>query len=166
MKRRFWIGLVLSLPVIILEMGGHLTGLHMLLGQTASNWLQLLLATPVVLWAGWPFFERGWRSLKSRNLNMFTLIAMGTGVAWAYSVIATLFPAFFPPAFQIMMVRSLSISRLPPSSPCWCYWARCSNCAPASRPRAPSAPSLISLPRRPGAFPPMAAKPMSRSIRL
>ena len=90
MTRRFWIGLVLALPVVALEMGGHLTGLHMLLGQQTSNWLQLVLATPVVLWAGWPFFVRGWQSLVTRNLNMFTLIAMGTGVAWLYSVVATL----------------------------------------------------------------------------
>ena len=73
---------MLALPVFALEMGGHLTGLHMLLGQTLSNWIQFALATPVVLWAGWPFFVRGWQSLVTRNLNMFTLIAMGTGVAY------------------------------------------------------------------------------------
>jgi len=100
MTRRFWIGLVLTLPVFALEMGGHLTGLHMLLGQTTSNWIQFALATPVVLWAGWPFFVRGWQSLLTRNLNMFTLIAMGTGVAWAYSVVATFAPEIFPPAFR------------------------------------------------------------------
>ncbi|MDZ4790071.1 MAG: heavy metal translocating P-type ATPase [Hyphomicrobiales bacterium] len=100
MSRRFWIGLALSLPVLVLEMGGHLTGLTMWLGQQTSNWLQFALATPVVLWAGAPFFERGWQSLQTRNLNMFTLIAMGTGVAWAYSVIATLAPDVFPPAFR------------------------------------------------------------------
>ncbi len=95
MTRRFWIGLALTLPVVALEMGGHLFQLH-IVGGTLSNWLQLLLATPVVMWAGAPFFERGWASLKSRNLNMFTLIAMGTGVAWVYSVVATLFPSVFP----------------------------------------------------------------------
>src|SRR5919198_331400 len=100
MTRRFWIGLVLALPVLALEMGGHLTNLHMLLGQTWSNRLQFLFATPVVLWAGWPFFVRGWQSLVTRNLNMFTLIAMGTGVAWLYSVIATVIPGLFPPAFR------------------------------------------------------------------
>src|SRR5262245_32848844 len=68
MTRRFWIGLVLALPVTALEMGGHLTGLHQLLGQKTSNWLQFALATPVVLWAGWPFFVRAWQSLKTRNL--------------------------------------------------------------------------------------------------
>jgi Cu+-exporting ATPase len=102
MTRRFWIGLILALPVVALEMGGHLTSLHMLLGQQTSNWLQLLLASPVVLWAGWPFFERGWASLKSRNLNMFTLIALGTGVAWAYSVVATVAPGIFPAGFRAM----------------------------------------------------------------
>jgi Cu+-exporting ATPase len=96
MTRRFWIGLVLTLPVLALEMGGHLTNLHMLLGQQTGNWLQLLLATPVVLWAGWPFFARGWASVRSRNLNMFTLIALGTGVAWLYSVIGTVAPSLFP----------------------------------------------------------------------
>jgi Cu+-exporting ATPase len=102
MTRRFWIGLGLAVPVLILEMGGHLTGLTMLLGQQLSNWLQLILATPVVLWAGWPFFVRGWQSLVTRNLNMFTLIALGTGVAWVYSVIATLVPQIFPEAFRQM----------------------------------------------------------------
>jgi P-type Cu+ transporter len=100
MTRRFWIGLVLSVPVVALEMGGHLTNLHMLLGRNLSNWLQFALATPVVLWAGWPFFVRGWQSLVTRNLNMFTLIAMGTGVAWIYSVIATVLPNLFPAAFR------------------------------------------------------------------
>jgi P-type Cu+ transporter len=102
MTRRFWIGLALTLPVLILEMGGHLTGLTMLLGQQVSNWIQLLLATPVVLWAGWPFFVRGWQSLFTRNFNMFTLIAMGTGVSWGYSIIATLAPSIFPAAFRQM----------------------------------------------------------------
>ncbi|KMO38820.1 haloacid dehalogenase [Methylobacterium aquaticum] len=100
MTRRFWIGLALTLPVFALEMGGHLTGLVDRLGQQNSNWLQLVLATPVVLWAGWPFFERGWASVKSRNLNMFTLIALGTGVAWLYSVVATTAPGVFPPALR------------------------------------------------------------------
>ena len=100
MTRRFWIGLVLTLPVLSLEMGGHLTDLHMLLGKTLSNWVQFALATPVVLWAGWPFFVRGYQSLVTRNLNMFTLIAMGTGVAWLYSVVAVLIPNLFPPTFR------------------------------------------------------------------
>ncbi|GAU81445.1 heavy metal translocating P-type ATPase [Bosea sp. BIWAKO-01] len=100
MSRRFWIGLVLALPVAVLEMGGHLLDLDHLIPRHLSNWIQLALATPVVLWAGWPFFERGWHSLVSRNLNMFTLIAMGTGVAWVYSVVATLMPGIFPSAFR------------------------------------------------------------------
>jgi len=100
MMRRFWVGLALAVPVAALEMGGHLANLHMLLGQRLSNWLQLILATPVVLWAGWPFFVRGWASVKSGSLNMFTLIAMGTGVAWAYSIVATLFPTLFPATFR------------------------------------------------------------------
>jgi P-type Cu+ transporter len=100
MMRRFWVGLVLTLPVLALEMGGHLTNLHMLLDQNWSNWLQFLFATPVVLWAGVSFFVRGWQSLLTRNLNMFTLIAMGIGVAWLYSVVAILLPGMFPPAFR------------------------------------------------------------------
>ncbi len=100
MTRRLWIGAALAIPVLILEMGGHITGLTMALGQQVSNWIQLILATPVVLWAGRPFFVRGWQSLKTHNLNMFTLIAMGTGVAWVYSVIATLAPNLFPAAFR------------------------------------------------------------------
>ena len=99
MTRRFWIGLALTLPVFVLEMGGHLFGLH-LLPSLLSNGVQLVLATPVVLWAGKPFFERGWASLKTRNLNMFTLIAMGTGIAWLYSLVATLAPAAFPDDFR------------------------------------------------------------------
>ena len=100
MRRRFWIGLVLTIPVFALEMGGHLTGLTTALGQPLSNWIQFALATPVVLWAGLPFFERGWQSLVTRNLNMFTLIAMGTGVAWSYSVVATFAPDVFPQTFR------------------------------------------------------------------
>jgi P-type Cu+ transporter len=100
MTLRFWVGLVLALPVVALEMGGHLIDLHRIVSQSTSNMLQLIFATPVVLWAGWPFFVRGFQSLVTRNLNMFTLIAMGTGVAFVYSVIATLAPGLFPPAFR------------------------------------------------------------------
>lgn len=100
MTRRFWIGLALTVPVVALEMGAHLTGLGHLIGRAPSNWIQLALATPVVLWAGWPFFVRGYASVVSRNLNMFTLIAIGTGVAWAYSVLATAAPQLFPQAFR------------------------------------------------------------------
>jgi Cu+-exporting ATPase len=99
MRRRLWVGGVLTLPVLFLEMGAHLFGLH-LVGRQTSNWIQLVFATPVVLWAGWPFFVRGWHSLVNRSLNMFTLIAMGTGVAWVYSVVATLAPDSFPTAFR------------------------------------------------------------------
>jgi len=102
MTRRFWIGVALTIPVVVLEMGGHLTGLRMMLGGQLSNWAQLILATPVVLWSGWPFFVRGWNSLLTRNLNMFTLIALGTGVAWLYSIIGTLAPDIFPAAFREM----------------------------------------------------------------
>ncbi|MGB3387341.1 MAG: heavy metal translocating P-type ATPase [Pseudaminobacter sp.] len=101
MTRRFWIGLVLAAPVFVLEMGGHLyPALHHLVPMRISIWVQLVLATPVVLWCGWPFFERAWASLVNRSLNMFTLIAMGTGVAWAYSIVAALAPGIFPAAFR------------------------------------------------------------------
>jgi len=101
MTRRFWIALALTVPVFVLEMGRHLGLMHLVpLGW--SNWISLLLATPVVLWAGAPFFARGWRSLLTRNLNMFTLIAMGTGVAWLYSLVGTLAPQLFPPALRDM----------------------------------------------------------------
>ena len=100
MTRRFWIGLALTLPVFFLEMGAHLFELHALMVPKVSNWVQLVLATPVVLWAGWPFYERGGASLRTRNFNMFTLIALGTGAAWLFSIVATLSPQLFPPAFR------------------------------------------------------------------
>ena len=99
MTRRFWISLALTLPIFILDMTAHLGGMHLLPAQMA-NWVSFALATPVVLWGGWPFFVRGWNSLRTRHLNMFTLIAMGTGVAYVYSVVATLMPQIFPQAFR------------------------------------------------------------------
>ena len=99
MTRRFWIGLALALPVVSLEMGAHLFDWRWQAEQT-SNWVQGALATPVVLWAGWPFFVRAWRSLVTRRLNMFTLIAMGTGIAWVYSLVGTLAPQMFPATFR------------------------------------------------------------------
>ena len=101
MTRRFWVGLALTLPVFAIEMMSHVLGIH-LLSPTVANWVSLVLATPVVLWAGAPFFERGWRSLVTRNLNMFTLIAMGVGVAYVYSVVATVAPDLFPDTFRDM----------------------------------------------------------------
>ncbi|MGZ3275550.1 MAG: heavy metal translocating P-type ATPase [Caulobacteraceae bacterium] len=95
MTVRFWAGLALSVPVFALEMGGHLAG-HGLIDPRLSAWIQFALATPVALWAGWPLFVRGWASLRTRNLNMFTLIAMGVGTAWLYSLIALTAPGLFP----------------------------------------------------------------------
>jgi P-type Cu+ transporter len=100
MTRRFWIGLALAVPVFVLEMGAHIAGAHNWVDPTLSNYVQFAFATPVVLWAGWPFFVRGWQSLVTRNLNMFTLIAMGTGVAYAYSLVATFVPGIFPQVFR------------------------------------------------------------------
>ncbi|EKY23963.1 copper-exporting ATPase [Brevundimonas diminuta 470-4] len=100
--RRLWVGAVLTLPVAALEMGGHLTGLMDRIPGQTSNWIQFALATPVVLWAGWPFFARGWKSVLNRRLNMFTLIAIGVGAAWIYSVAAVLAPGLFPSAMLRM----------------------------------------------------------------
>ncbi len=104
MTRRFWVGVVLSLPLLLLTMAEHFWEhpLGRLLSPQASVWLQFALATPVVLWGGWPFFARGWQSIVNRSLNMFTLIAIGTGVAYAYSVVATLIPGAFPASFRGM----------------------------------------------------------------
>ena len=103
MSRRFWIGLILAIPVVLLEMGTHLfPSLHDVISPKASIWIQFVLATPVVLWAGSLFFVRGWNSLRTMKLNMFTLIAMGVGVAWIYSVVATLAPGIFPDSFTSM----------------------------------------------------------------
>jgi Cu+-exporting ATPase len=103
MTRRFWVAVIFALPVFLLEMGGHLfPAIHHLVPPTTSIWVQFVLSTPVVLWAGWPFFQRAWVSVRTGHLNMFTLIAMGTGVAWAYSVVATLAPGSFPAAFRGM----------------------------------------------------------------
>ena len=98
MSRRFWIALVLTLPVFVLEMGSHIPalGLARSISMTASTWIQFALSTPVVLWAGWPFFARGWASLRNRSLNMFTLIALGVGAAYLYSLAATFLPDLFP----------------------------------------------------------------------
>ena len=101
MTRRFWIGLALTVPVFGLAMAEHAPGLHGALPDAKlSGWIQLLFSIPVVLWAAWPFFARGWNSLVSRSLNMYTLIALGTGVAFAYSVVAFFLPGLFPPAFR------------------------------------------------------------------
>jgi Cu+-exporting ATPase len=101
MTRRFWVGAVLTLPVLVLAMG-PLVGLPVSewIGHTVARWLELLLATPVILWAGWPFFVRGYRSIVTWNLNMFTLISIGTAAAWGYSVVATLTPGVFPDSFR------------------------------------------------------------------
>ncbi len=96
MTRRFWVALALTVPVFALEMGRHLAGISFGLEPRTSTWVQMALSTPVVLWAGWPFFVRGARSLVTRQLNMFTLVALGVGVAWLYSIAVTLAPQIFP----------------------------------------------------------------------
>ena len=98
MTRRFWIGLAFAAPLFLIDMGEHVFAVHLSIGLSASDGLQLALASPVVLWAGAPFFARGWRSLVTRRFNMFTLIAIGTGAAYAYSLVAVLAPGLFAPA--------------------------------------------------------------------
>ena len=102
MTRRFWVGVVLSAPIALLAMSDMIPGqpVQRIVSPQLLNWLQLVLATPVVLWSGWPFFQRGWASIVNRSLNMFTLIAIGVGTAYVYSVVATLFPHLFPQSFR------------------------------------------------------------------
>ena len=101
MTRRFWVSVALGLPVLLLAMLPMIgVPIDRWIGRQLSLWMQFVLATPVVLWAGWPFFQRGWRSLVTWKLNMFTLIAMGTGAAYFYSVIVLLFPGMIPEAFR------------------------------------------------------------------
>jgi Cu+-exporting ATPase len=140
MTRRLWIGAVLALPVFVLEMGGHIPalGLHRLVPPIIATWIEFVLSTPVVLWAGWPFFERAWLSLVNRSLNMFSLIALGTGTAYLYSVVATIAPEIFPGVFAAWTAASPSTSRPPRLSRCWSWSARFSNCELASRPAARS----------------------------
>jgi Cu+-exporting ATPase len=102
MTKRFWIGTALTVPVFALEMGSHLFNIHHLIAQQTSNWVQLLLGTPVVLWAGWPFFVRAVASVKNRSLNMFSLLALGTGAAWLYSIIGTVAPQLFPANLRLL----------------------------------------------------------------
>ncbi|MFO1032860.1 MAG: YHS domain-containing protein [Hyphomicrobiales bacterium] len=102
MTRRFWFGLALALPVFVLEMSSHVFNIHQWISPQTSGLVQFLLATPVVLWAGAPFFQRGWQSLLTRHFNMFTLIALGTGIAWGYSLLAQFAPQLFPEAIRGM----------------------------------------------------------------
>ena len=97
MKRRFWVSVALTVPLLAVAMTGMVA--HVGIGARLLNWIELALATPVVLWAGWPFFQRGWASVVNRSANMFTLIAMGIGVAYVYSVVATFAPGILPPSF-------------------------------------------------------------------
>src|ERR1051326_9035396 len=102
MTRRFWVGLVFTVPLLIGVMGDMLPGapLRHLIAARVFAWAELVLATPVVVWGGWPFFVRGWASIVARSLNMFTLIALGVGVAYAYSVIGAVGPGLFPASFR------------------------------------------------------------------
>ncbi|MEN9401723.1 MAG: hypothetical protein RL091_426, partial [Verrucomicrobiota bacterium] len=100
MTRRFWLGGALALPVLVLGMLHLVPSLLHVANSPTSRWAQFLLSTPVVLWAGWPFFVRGAKSLRSGHWNMFTLIAIGVGAAWGYSIVAFFWPGLFPPAMR------------------------------------------------------------------
>ena len=132
MTRRFRIALVLTLPVFVIEMGSHL-GLMHLVPPGWSNWISFVLTTPVVLWAGAPFFARGWSSLLTRYLNMFTLIAMGTGVPTCTAWSARWRRSCSRPHSATNMAWSRCILRPRPSSRFWCCWGRCWNCGRAQQ---------------------------------
>ncbi len=102
MSRRFWVSVVLTAPVFISAMADHIPGqpLDQIAARNTWTWIELILSTPVILWGGWPFFVRGWQSIVNRSLNMFTLIGLGTGAAYGYSVVATVFPDVFPASFR------------------------------------------------------------------
>ena len=104
MSRRMWVGVILTLPVLGIEMARHIPwlGMHRIVSPLVSTWIEFALSTPVVLWAGRPFFDRAWASIVNRSLNMFTLIALGTGSAYLYSVAATFAPNIFPAGFRSM----------------------------------------------------------------
>jgi len=102
MTRRFWISIALTVPIVFFAMSEMIPGqpVQRNISPHLVNWIQLILATPVVFWSGWPFFQRGWVSIVNRSLNMFTLIAIGIGTAFVYSIAATVFPNAFPPSFR------------------------------------------------------------------
>jgi Cu+-exporting ATPase len=140
MTRRFWISVAPAIPLIAIEMSDMIPGWPVARVMPASirTWLELVLATPVVLWAGSPLFVRGWQSIVNRSLNMFTLIGMGIGVAYGYSLFAAVFPYLFPYSFRAADVPCRFTSRPPPRSPRWYCSARCSRCALAAIPAAQS----------------------------
>jgi Cu+-exporting ATPase len=114
MTRRLWIGAIFTLPVLMLEMGGHIPwlGIHRVISPAVATWVEFVLSSPIVLWGGWPFFERAWTSVVNRSLNMFSLIALGTlgtGAAYLYSVIATLAPRLFPAGFHRGMDGTVAV---------------------------------------------------------
>ena len=151
MTRRFWVGLVLTVPLLAVAMSDLIPGqpLQHAVSPRRLAWLQLVLATPVVLWGGAPFFERGWASVVNRSPNMFTLIALGTGTAYVYSVVATLAPGPLPRRrSRPRGTRSASTSRRRRSSRCSCCWDRCSSSAPGAGRAARSGPCWASPRRR------------------
>ena len=149
MSRRFWVCLALSAPLLLMAMSEMIPGqplAHLFSGR-AALWIELALATPVVLWGGLPFFARGWASIVNRSLNMFTLIAIGTGAAYLTSVVATLFPGIFPDTFRghggevpVYFEAAAVITT-------WSSWDRCSSSEPAAGRRAPSR-RFLAWPRR------------------
>jgi Cu+-exporting ATPase len=133
--RRLWVSAAAAIPLIILTMG-PMVGLPVRewLGERVAQFVELALATPVVLWAAKPFFERGWSSIRTGNYNMWTLIMLGVAAAFAYSVVATVAPQVFPASLRGGRTRCRSISRRRWSSSRWCSSARCWSCARVSAP--------------------------------
>ena len=150
MTRRFWIGAALSLPVLHPRDGAHLPVRAALGGRAMSRWTQFILSTPVVLWAGWPFFQRGWQSIVNRSLNMFTLIAIGVGRGLFLQRCRDALAADLSRRPSRRTARSAFILKRPRSSPSWSCSARCSSCARAAAPEARFARCSISR-RRPRA---------------
>ena len=157
MTRRFWVSAILTLPVLAIAMAGMAPLVKGMLPSSAVAWVQFALATPVVLWGGKPFFERGWASLVNRSLNMFTLIAAGAGTAYAYSVVAAAAPGVFP-LHSAPAAKCRFISKRRRRSPRWCCSGRCSSCARAAELRARSAPCSALRRQPPAWFAKMAQK--------
>ena len=167
MSRRFWVSAALALPVLLLAMVADLAPgwLPAWLSMRAVQWIELVLATPVVLWGGWPLLVRGWRSVATWKLNMFTLIGLGVSVAWGYSLVALFARSCFRRACAWPMAACRCISRRRRSSPPWCCWGRCWSCAPAAAPMPRSGCCSGSRPTARGGCATTAPKKTSCSIR-
>jgi len=177
MTRRFWVSLVLTAPLLAVAMADMWpeTPLGRVLPNGWLSWVEMVLATPVVLWGGWPFFQRGWRSIANRATNMFTLIAMGTGVAYLFSLVATVLPQIFstsfremggtPPVYFEAAAAITTLVLLGRRLPRWCCSARCLNCVHAAEPDPPFEHCSISLRKWPACCMTATAKETRRTFR-